>query len=179
MSTIPLPTTSGLRKHVAPILFLHGLESGPLGTKARWLAARFGAVTPQLDTRTFAAALDGARAALDEVQPKVVVASSFGGAIAVRLLHDGTWSGPTVLIAPAQARLGEDVALPFGSRVVVFHGEADDVIPVSDSRRLVAGAGPGVTLHVLPGGDHRLNQILEDGTLARALAAFGLVPVVA
>lgn len=174
-----MPTTSGRRSPVTPILFFHGLESGPLGTKARWLAARFGAITPQLDTRTFAAALDGARAALVEARPRVVVASSFGGAVAVRLLHEGAWAGPTVLIAPAQARLGADIGLPPGARVVVFHGEADQVIPVDDSRRLIEHAGPDVSLHVLPGGDHRLNQILEDGTLAQVLTGFGLASAVA
>ena len=88
-------------------------------------------------------AVAGAAAAIAEHAPRVVVGSSYGGAVATKLLLDGIWSGPTVLIAPA-------------------------------ARRLVAGAGEGVELWTIPGGDHRLNTILTDGTLARALEKLGL-----
>lgn len=161
------------------VLFLHGLESGPKGTKAAWLRARYGAVTPQLDTTTFPAALAGARAALAEVVPDLVVGSSFGGAVAVRLLNEGAWTGPTVLIAPAAGKLGSDTTLPAGARVVILHGDADDVVPIEDSRALVAGAGPGVELVEIAGGDHRLNRVLDDGTLARVMEALGVPLTVA
>ncbi len=156
------------------VLFLHGLESGPAGTKARWLHARYGAATPQLDTTSFSAAVAGARAALSAERPDLVVGSSFGGAVAVRLLCAGAWRGPTVLIAPAQARVGLDTRLPPDARVIVLHGDADDVVPVADSRALVAGAGPGVELRVIAGGDHRLNRILDDGTLTMAMQELGV-----
>ena len=70
------------------IVFLHGLESGPQGTKAVWLAERYGAVTPALgcsaplQPQMVTHALDVARAALREHAPPLVVASSFGGAVA-------------------------------------------------------------------------------------------------
>ena len=155
------------------IVFLHGLESGPKGTKATWLGARYGAHTPALDTSTFPAALDGARAALRSERPDIVIGSSFGGAVAVRLMALGEWTGPAVLIAPASAKLGSDRVLPPGMRVIVLHGDADDVVPIEDSRALVAGAGPGVELREIAGGDHRLNSVLEDGTLAAVLASLG------
>ncbi len=157
-------------------MFLHGLESGPTGSKATWLRARYGAFTPALDTSSFQAAVAGAAAAIAEHQPRVVVGSSFGGAVATRLILDGVWSGPTVLIAPAAHRVGLDVSLPPGSRAIVIHGDGDDVVPLADSHRLVAGAGEGVELWTIAGGDHRLNRILEDGTLALALEKLG-VPV--
>ena len=46
------------------LLFLHGRESGPHGTKATWLSLRYGAVTPQLDTSSLDVATAQARAAL-------------------------------------------------------------------------------------------------------------------
>ena len=156
------------------ILFLHGLESGPSGTKARWLHGRYGAVTPRLDTSTFPAAVEGGRNALLELEPDVVIGSSFGGAVAVRLLNEGAWAGPTVLIAPAQGRVGSDAALPADARVIILHGDADDIVPIAHSRALVEGAGPGVELREIAGGDHRLNRILEDGTLAAVLEELGV-----
>ena len=159
---------------MASIVFLHGLESGPGGNKAVWLHARYGAYTPKLETGSFPDAVAGAAAAIAEHAPRVVVGSSYGGAVATKLLLDGIWSGPTVLIAPAARRLGLDPALPPGARVIVLHGELDDIVPLADSHRLVAGAGEGVELWTIPGGDHRLNTILTDGTLARALEKLGL-----
>lgn len=154
------------------VLFLHGLESGPNGTKAQWLRGRYGAACPQLATSTFPAALAGGRAAVLAERPDVIVGSSFGGAVAVALLQDGAWAGPTVLIAPAAGKLGLPDVLPAGPRVVILHGDADDVVPIADSRRLAAN--PGVDLRVIAGGDHRLNRILDDGTLAVVLTELGV-----
>lgn len=161
---------------MSSVVFLHGLESGPTGTKAAWLRARYGAFTPTLDTTSFPAAVAGAAAAIAEHQPRVVVGSSYGGAVATRLVLDGVWTGPTVFIAPAAHRLGIDAALPPGTRGIVIHGDQDDVIPLADSHHLLAGAGEGIALWTIAGGDHRLNRILEDGTLALALERLG-VPV--
>lgn len=161
---------------MSSIVFLHGLESGPSGNKARWLRARYGAFTPQLDTTSFPGAVAGAAAAIAEHAPRVVVGSSYGGAVATRLILDGVWTGPTVLIAPAAHRFGHDATLPPGTRAVVIHGDLDDVVPLADSHRLVAGAGDGVELWTIAGGDHRLNRILDDGTLSLALEQLG-VPV--
>lgn len=159
------------------VLFLHGLESGPAGTKATWLRGRYGAACPKLDTTTFPAAVASGRAALAEARPDVIVGSSFGGAVAVALLQEGAWAGPTVLIAPAAGRVGLPDALPAGARVVILHGDADDVVPIADSRRLAAN--PGVDLREIAGGDHRLNRILDDGTLAAVLTELGVPQVLA
>ena len=152
------------------VLFFHGMESSPSGKKARWLRAHFGAVTPAYDTTTFASGLPAARAALMEHGPEVVVGSSYGGAIACRLVAEGLWSGPTVLIAPASRLLGGPSRLPPGARAIIFHGENDDVVPVDHSRAMVSET---VELRVIPGGDHPLNCLLEDGALGAAIEGFG------
>jgi hypothetical protein len=43
--------------------------------------------------------------ALKQYEPDVVVGSSWGGAIATWCLVAGSWSGPTVLLAPAYHRV--------------------------------------------------------------------------
>jgi predicted esterase YcpF (UPF0227 family) len=58
------------------ILFLHGKESGPTGSKARWLAERYGAVTPAIDTSVFETAVTQARDAVTREKPDLVIGSS-------------------------------------------------------------------------------------------------------
>jgi pimeloyl-ACP methyl ester carboxylesterase len=155
------------------VVFLHGRESGPGGTKATWLAERLGAITPQMDTTSVAAALPTAREALRAHAPPLVVGSSFGGAVTVALLQEGVIRVPVVLLAPAVRRLGVPNLLPEGTRAVILHGENDDLVPLEDSRALAATGGAGVSLRVIagPDGDHRLNALLADGTLAGVLDA--------
>jgi len=152
------------------ILFLHGRESGPGGTKARWLAEHYGAVTPQLETVLVPDTMPAARAAVAEHTPDLIVASSYGGAVAVKLLWENAYNGPVVLIAPAATKLGGDRALPEGARVIIIHGDADDVVPYSDSVALAATGGPGVRLVTVVEGDHQLHAILHNGVLAAAIA---------
>jgi alpha-beta hydrolase superfamily lysophospholipase len=151
------------------ILFLHGKESGPTGSKARWLAERYGAVTPSIDTSHFETAVAQARDAVTREKPDLVIGSSYGGALLLRLLHDGVWRGPSLFLAQAGVRLDVAATLPKGTRAILVHGDADDVVPVEGSRILAASGGPGVELWELKGGDHRLLHTLEDGTLARAV----------
>jgi predicted esterase len=158
------------------LLFLHGLESNPSGTKAVWLRERYGAIVPALDTSTWEKARAQAEAAVREHQPDVLVGSSFGGALAVSLLCDGVTSARTVLIAQAAALLGKGERLPAGTRAIVIHGTADDVVPIEGSRTLVGNSGPNVHLWEIESGDHRLNSTLEDGTLARAIEAVLALP---
>lgn len=148
------------------VLFLHGFESGPGGTKSRWLAERHGAVTPRLTTTSLGEAVADAERAIAEHRPDLLVGSSFGGAVAVELYARGAWTGPAVLIAPAHAHFGGATRLPEGARVIVLHGDADDVVPIDPAL--------GGDLRVIPGGDHRLNRVLEDGTLAAVIGE--LVP---
>ena len=159
------------------ILYFHGRLSGPQGTKSVWLAEQYGAVTPQLDTTTTVEnALAVARAALAELQPDLVVGSSFGGAVTVALAREGLVKVPMVLIAQAAIKLGGGDALPKGSRAVLIHGDQDTMISHADSVALAATGGPGVRLVTVVGGDHQLHGILQTGELAEALASFGFHP---
>jgi pimeloyl-ACP methyl ester carboxylesterase len=146
------------------IVFLHGLESGPNGRKARWLAEHFDCVTPSLTTSDWDLATDQAAAAIASGAPRLVVGSSFGGAILLRLVQSGRWLGPSLFVAQAGQLLGLPATLPTGVRAILAHGDADDVVPIAGSEA-VAASSPDARMVVVAGGDHRLNQVLEDGRM--------------
>lgn len=178
---------------MSEVVFLHGLESStdasgvPIGGKARFLAEAFDAELVALDTSAARDALaraaargpvrypyDGyedafrvpmarARAALRE-DARVVVGSSFGGAVLLRLLHETPgWRGPCLLLAGAGVKLTPYDALPPGTRAILVHGRQDDVVPFEDSVRLAASS-EAAELVALDDG-HRLSSILHDGAL--------------
>jgi pimeloyl-ACP methyl ester carboxylesterase len=160
------------------LLFLHGLESGPGGTKARWLAEHFNVVTPKLSTGDWPTALAEARMAILEEKPKLIVGSSYGGALLLALVLEGSWSGPCLFIAQAGVKLGVGSHLPEGTRAILLHGTEDSIIPL-DGSRLLADSSTAAELEVIPGGDHRLNQILRDGTLEGAIRRLLPMPLAA
>lgn len=175
------------------VLFLHGLESGPQGQKARYLAERFEARTPDMQTgagvaaraqlppaerraaevQLFQRAVALQRAEVESFRPDVLVGSSFGGAVAVALLREGAWRGPTLLLAQAALLatrragvLGPEagIALPSDVPVLLVHGTKDDVVPLDDSRTLAATSKRATLIEVDDG--HRLETLCQDERLA-------------
>ncbi|MCP4810729.1 MAG: hypothetical protein GY913_10505 [Proteobacteria bacterium] len=176
------------------VIFLHGLESTvdaagvPIGRKAQYLRQRFDAVGVALDTsaaqavarreveRTggwtwpydgyeaaFETPLARARAALtDDV--RLVVASSFGGAVALRLLHESGWDGPVLFLAGAGPKLTPHRTLPDVPALLV-HGTQDTVVPPQDSVELAATSPTARVLLVED--DHRLTEMVNDASLGR------------
>ena len=175
------------------ILYLHGLESSPNGAKARYLKSNFDATAVDLDTSAaiacrnaamargqswsstspaidaaFKMPMSRARAALAE-ETRLVVGSSFGGAVLMNLVAEGSWRGPSLFICPAAMKLTPHRALPPGVPAVILHGRRDDIVPLADSRALAAGAGgPGVMLWEIDDG-HRMTSILTSGVLSMAV----------
>eukprot|EP01012_Entosiphon_sulcatum_P052064 TRINITY_DN7153_c0_g1_i1.p1 TRINITY_DN7153_c0_g1~~TRINITY_DN7153_c0_g1_i1.p1 ORF type:complete len:236 (+),score=19.57 TRINITY_DN7153_c0_g1_i1:19-726(+) len=213
------------------VLFMHGLESGPTGTKARRLREYYDVVAPAMDTRSprsvqksrplqgfVAGGLGGVagivfsatflpvvavvgcsagilaglgiafqrvvqpkvvaemiqlsvetqRRAIEESKPDIVVASSWGGAVAVECIRRGYWKGPTLLLAPAQDAVAKRMREPLPDLagvgpmpLTIVHGEQDDTIALEHSQRLVeslASWGEAVRLHVVQDG-HRLDAV--------------------
>ena len=118
------------------IIYLHGLESGPNGSKGTWLRTIYGAHAVDLDTSNakaskdkaeehgvpwdhtwpeieedFRVPLERARAAI-RPETRLIVGSSFGGAVLTRLLNEGSWNGPSLLIASAGLKLTWSDVLP-------------------------------------------------------------------
>jgi hypothetical protein len=147
------------------VLFIHGLESSPHGTKARVLAEHFATETPYMDTRDFEGCVRAQEAAIRRFRPDVVVGSSFGGAVAVALLQRGLWRGPTLLLAQAAALQGLRPELPTGVRVWLVHGAHDDVVPPAASRTLARTGSPSLVRLLEIDDDHRLGAAVADGRL--------------
>jgi alpha-beta hydrolase superfamily lysophospholipase len=148
------------------ILFLHGWHSVPGGVKPSYLAAHgHDVINPALDDDDFDAAVRTAQAEYDRRRPDVVVGSSRGGAVAMNIDAGAT---PMVLLCPAWKRWGTARTVKPGT--VILHSEADDVVPIADSRELVQDSGlPDAALLVV-GDDHRL---ADPGPLRAMLDACG------
>jgi pimeloyl-ACP methyl ester carboxylesterase len=155
------------------VLFLHGLESGPGGTKARLLAAHFDCTTPAMPTADFEACVALQAERLRRLQPDVVIGSSFGGAVAVALLQRGIWKGPTLLLAPAAAHYGLAAELPGDVRVRIVHATADIVVPVEESRALARSGSAGCVRLIEVDDDHRLSALVASGRLVALVRDLG------
>lgn len=134
------------------ILFLHGWHSVPGGVKQSYLAS-YGheVINPALPDDDFDQAVRTAQAEYDRHHPDVIVGSSRGGAVAMNLKSGST---PLVLLCPAWKRWGTVRSVNPGT--VILHSEADDVIPIAESRELVRASGLPESALIVVGHDHRL-----------------------
>jgi hypothetical protein len=134
------------------ILFLHGWHSVPGGVKPSFLIQHgHEVINPALDDDDFGDAARTAQAEYDRHRPDVIVGSSRGGAVAMSLDSGST---PLVLLCPAWKRWGTVTSVKPGT--VILHSEADDVIPVAESRELVWISGLPESALIVVGNDHRL-----------------------
>ena len=134
------------------ILFLHGWHSVPGGVKPTYLASHgHEVINPALDDEVFAGAVRTAQAEYERHHPDVIVGSSRGGAVAMKLEAGTT---PLVLLCPAWKRWGTAKSVKPGT--VILHSEADDVIPIAESRELVRVSGLPESALIVVGTDHRL-----------------------
>ena len=114
------------------VLFLHGLESKPGGTKVQYLQSMGHTVlNPALPKNDFEESVRIAQEEVDTNQPDVIVGSSRGGAVAMEL---DTAGARLVLIAPAWEKFGSTTSVPPGTNVL--HCTTDDEVPISDSEKL-------------------------------------------
>ena len=136
------------------ILFLHGWHSVPGGVKPSYLADHgHEVINPALDDDDFDEAVRVAQVERDRHCPDVIVGSSRGGAVAMNLNSGST---PLVLLCPAWKRWGCTSTAKPGT--VILHSEADDVIPIKESRELVRASGLPESALVVVGNDHRLTD---------------------
>ena len=133
------------------ILFLHGLESKPGGSKVAHLSSLgYEILNPLLSADDFNDSLNVAQKELKK-HPDIIVGSSRGGALALALRdHDL----PLVLIAPAWRRFG--VSTDVGAGTVILHSEHDDIVPFEDTQELFR---KNTGLEVIAcGNSHRMND---------------------
>lgn len=162
-------------RYKGPLLGLAGLGLG-----AVWWSQRRQSLFREAITQSFERCVQIQAAAVQQVKPEIVVASSWGGAVAGELLTRGIWQGPSILLAPAIervcARMADDGMQPKLHKlkrcaerapVLVFHDPTDTVVPHADSLRLERDAG--VELRSVDAGGHRLLDLLRRQELGAAI----------
>lgn len=149
------------------VIFSHGLESGPWGTKIRAMAELVRSLGMSADSIDY----QGMREPEERVEKLlaacasqngdiVLVGSSMGGHVATAAATSVGAKGLFVL-APAYYMPGyEDLtppppAMPF----CIVHGWHDDIVPVDNSIRYAREAK--ATLHIVDG-DHRLTGNIKE-----------------
>lgn len=183
-----------------PVVFAHGMESSPGGTKATYLGEQLGAVTPDLSTLGLADQVAELARALERLGPPgVVVGSSLGGLTALGLAaRHPALLARLVLLAPAvnvrippdrareidarrpglvaeMARFSE-LSIPPAIPTVVIHGLADDVVETARVLDLVQRS-PAARL-LLVHDDHPLTNSRELILSVTAASARGDDPLI-
>jgi len=114
------------------ILFLHGLESKPGGSKVLYLRSLgYTVLNPLLPRDDFEASVQIAQDEVDLESPDIVVGSSRGGAVAMALNPRGA---RLILIAPAWKHFGLQPSVP--PNTIVIHCATDDIVPFRDSEQI-------------------------------------------
>ena len=149
------------------VLFLHGRGSVPGGVKPTYLIQHgHDVINPALPDEDFDEAVRIAQAEYDRHHPDVIVGSSRGGAVAMNLDSGST---PLVLLCSAWRRWGTAMTVKPGT--VILHAEADDVIPIADSRELVRATGLPESPLVVVGADPPAGQPRPAGGDAGGMRA--------
>ena len=149
------------------VIFSHGQESGPWGTKIQSmaeLARSLGCTADSIDYQGMPDPTDRVEklvvACQDVATPIVLVGSSMGGHVATAAASRVGAAGLFVL-APAYFMPGfENLTPPAPDLPVeIVHGWHDDVVPAENSIRFAAECA--ATLHLVDG-DHRLTANIDE-----------------
>lgn len=149
------------------VIFSHGQESGPWGTKIRAMAERARGLGCKVDSVDYQGIADPAErveklkrecAHIDD--KLILVGSSMGGHVATAAAEELGAAGLFVL-APAYYMPGyEELTPPPPSLpICIVHGWHDDIVPAEHSIRFAKSCG--ATLHLV-NGDHRLTANVDE-----------------
>lgn len=149
------------------VVFSHGQESGPWGTKISAMAEAVraqGCAADSVDYR----GIDDPALRVDKLvghcapltRPIVLVGSSMGGHVATAAASTVNAVGLFVL-APAYYMPGYEALTPAAPDIPIsiVHGWGDEVVPVENSIRFAAACK--ATLHIV-NGDHRLTANIDE-----------------
>ena len=152
---------------MATVVFSHGQESGPWGTKIRSMAAmveELGCTAQSIDYQGIAdptERVDKLIAECEEIDDALIlVGSSMGGHVATAAATRVGAAGLFVL-APAYYMEGyeELTPPPPDIPICIVHGWHDDIVPVDNSIRFARECK--ATLHLVDG-DHRLTENVTE-----------------
>lgn len=148
------------------VIFSHGQESGPWGTKIRAMAEKvrsMGCAADSIDYQGIADPTERVAKLIDESRDiddtLILVGSSMGGHVATAAATELGAAGLFVL-APAYYMEGYEELTPEAPEIpiCIVHGWRDDVVPVENSIRYARECR--ATLHIV-NGDHRLTGNIE------------------
>ena len=149
------------------VIFSHGQESGPWGSKIRAMAEmvrEMGCTADSVDYQGIASPTDRVRKLIAECgeidDPFVLVGSSMGGHVATAAAAELNALGLFVL-APSYFMEGYEylTAEPPKLPICIVHGWRDDIVPVENSIRFASSCK--ATLHLVDG-DHRLTGNIDE-----------------
>ncbi len=150
----------------ASVIFSHGQESGPWGTKIRAMAETvrsMGFEADSIDYQGIADPTERAEKLIAEAKdidgPIVLVGSSMGGYVATAAAEQLGAAG-LFLLAPAFYIPGyPELAPPPEIPIWIVHGWRDDVVPPENSIRFARECR--AALHLIDG-DHRLTASIDQ-----------------
>ncbi|NNF41393.1 MAG: alpha/beta hydrolase [Woeseiaceae bacterium] len=149
------------------VIFSHGQESGPWGTKIRAMAEQVRAMGCEADSIDYQGIEDpGERAAklrreCAQIDDRLIlVGSSMGGHVATAAAGELGAAG-LFLLAPAFYMPGFEELTPAAPAIpiCIVHGWHDDIVPLEHSIRFARDCS--ATLHVV-NGDHRLTANIDE-----------------
>ncbi len=149
------------------VIFSHGQESGPWGTKIRAMAEQvedLGCAVGSVDYQGIVDPTERVHKLVMECRdidgPLLLVGSSMGGHVATAAAAELGVAGLFVL-APAYYMPGYEELTPTPPNlpIAIVHGWRDDVVPVENSIRFASQCH--AELHVLDG-DHRLTENIDE-----------------
>lgn len=175
------------------IVFLHGLEGSVNGRKAKYLKEKWGAFVPPLRTSklielkstaenkswenldrkkkddALEPAFRDAVDAINYIKPDMVIGSSMGGAILMKLVSEGyvNENTPCIFLAPAIKQLLGAKKLPNLNCSSWILAENDEIVPNGFNIRACVESGGN--LSISPEDGHRLSLIVENGLLDSAI----------
>jgi len=149
------------------VIFSHGQESGPWGTKICAMADVVRGLGYQADSIDYQGIVDPTervdkliRECKDIDDTLILVGSSMGGHVATAAASALNAAGLFVL-APAYYMAGYEELTPDAPKnpICIVHGWGDDVVPVENSIRFAGQCA--ATLHLV-NGEHRLTENIDE-----------------
>ena len=126
--------------------------SKPGGLKPSFLAQHgHEVINPALPDEDFDKSIRIAQAAFHRHQADVVVGSSRGGSVAMKI---NSGNAKLVLLCPAWKCWGSATKVKPGT--VILHCRTDEIVPFADSEELVRNSGLPEPAFIETGSDHRL-----------------------
>ena len=162
------------------VLYIHGRGGSSNGTKIQNLRSlnkyevyAFDYKTPvgdnidDKDDALFAQFVADAKGHISEVQPDVIVASSYGGAVLLQIILDGNWDKGSVFLAQAGVKFHIGDHIPSHVPAVLIHGIQDDVVAYQGSVMLAKSSDNARLISVNDG--HRLYQPESTAAIIEAI----------